>query len=140
MESNKPNGLKTFAISNISEKREKQTQTTYQSCYQLLTTILPLFLENFGWNAHPSRLQIHGEAGGAGGAALPAGGAVVTLSRLRNGDQQAAAEPAGVQKRSKAPVRSWAMASASRPSMSQRSSMKTSLPSRSKAMAGDDGG
>jgi hypothetical protein len=46
---------------------------------------------------------------------------------------------AGAQKRSKALVRSLVMEKGSRPSMSRLSSMKTTLPSRIRAIEGEDG-
>ena len=46
---------------------------------------------------------------------------------------------AGAQKQSKAFARSLAMEWGSRPSMSRRSSMKITFPSRISAMEGDDG-
>ncbi len=51
-----------------------------------------------------------------------------------------ALEAAGTQKRSKALVKSDAISCASRPSISERSSIKTSFPSRRRAIEGDEGG
>jgi hypothetical protein len=52
---NKPNRTKTLTINDISGKRDKQTQATYQPYPQSLTASFAPIFEKFGWAARPSR-------------------------------------------------------------------------------------
>jgi hypothetical protein len=69
MESNKPNAPKTLAINDISQEWDKQTQATYQPCYQLLTAILGPVFEKFGWIGY--RPITNTELGGGKGRTNP---------------------------------------------------------------------
>jgi len=61
---NKPNDAKTFVLSNMAEKSNKQTQRTYRSCYQLLAGMLDPILRKYGWRRGGSLSEIGRRAQG----------------------------------------------------------------------------
>ena len=63
----KPNGIKTLVINNMTQKSAKQTQRPYSTCYQLFTAILAPILMKFGSKGRVSLPGIRAKSRGLAG-------------------------------------------------------------------------